>query len=165
MKIRMAGLEQMASSFVQMLDSGDRSRLREIIKMGLSVMFGPVTASQPGELEEFVATVSEALTTEKMLKSSFFTGLRELFGSLAEGNLDGVKMANIMGLLEPMLSALIDHWIQKYDKPVITTTFTEENSRMSEGGHFAYSNAERAANVLAKLVEYREYLESAEERE
>jgi acyl-CoA synthetase (NDP forming) len=62
-----------------------------------------------------------------------------------------------------MLSALIYRWIEKYDKPVITTTFTEETTRVGEGGHFSYSNAERAAAVLAKLVEYREYLEAAEE--
>jgi hypothetical protein len=36
---------------------------------------------------------------------------------------------------------------------------------MTEGGHFSYSNAERAASVLAKLIEYREFLEQAEESE
>jgi acyl-CoA synthetase (NDP forming) len=32
-------------------------------------------------------------------------------------------------------------------------------SRLSEEGHFPYPNVERASTVLAKLVEYSEYLE------
>jgi acyl-CoA synthetase (NDP forming) len=165
LKEKMEGLDEMARSFVNMLDSGDRAQIKEIIRTGLIVMFGSVMASKGSDLEEFVNTVSDAITSEKMMQSSFFKGLRELFDSLAKGDIDGTRMADIMGLMEPMLGALIDRWIQKYDKPVITTTFTEETSRIGEGGHFSYPNAERAASVLARLVEYREYLESVEERE
>jgi len=158
LKEEMDGLEETASSFANMLDSGDRAQIKEIIKTGLIVMFGSVTAGKASELEEFVNTLSEAIISEKMMQGSFFKGLKELFESLAKGDIDGTKMADIMELMEPMLGALIDHWIRKYDKPVITTTFTEETSRISEGGHFSYPNAERAASVLARLVEYREYL-------
>jgi succinyl-CoA synthetase alpha subunit len=157
------GLEEMARTFVSMLDSGDRSQIRDIIRTGLGVIFSPLMSSNASDLEEFLDTVSEAVTTDKMLTSSFFRGLRELFESVAEGNIDGTRMADIMLMIEPMLDALIDRWIREYDKPVITTTFTEESSRIGELGHFSYPNADRAANVLAKLVERREYLESAGE--
>jgi acyl-CoA synthetase (NDP forming) len=69
-------------------------------------------------------------------------------------------MAEIAKLMEPMLGALIEHWITKYGKPVLTTTFTEEASRMSESGHFPFPNAERAASALHHLIEYRERLEA-----
>jgi acyl-CoA synthetase (NDP forming) len=160
---RIAGLEQMARTFSALLDSGDREKIKQVVKAGMLFMFGTVMAGKQQDLGEFLDSASDAMTSERMLKSSFFTGLRELFDSIAQGKIDGEKMAGIMTLMEPMLSALIRHWIEKYGKPVITTTFTEEMSRMTEGGHFSYSNAERAASVLAKLVEYREFLEQAEE--
>ncbi|HUT52478.1 MAG TPA: CoA-binding protein [bacterium] len=165
MKDRIEGLETMARSFSAMLDSGDREKIKQVVKAGMLFMFGSVMASKEHELTGFFETVSDAMTSERMLKSTFFTGLRELFDSIANSRIDGEKMAGIMTLMEPMLSALIYHWIEKYGKPVITTTFTEETTRMGEGGHFSYSNAERAASVLAKLVEYREFLEAVEESE
>lgn len=161
----MTGLAQAAHSVTEMLDSGGLLKLKEVLRLGLGMLFGSVMAAGAEELEEFLSTVTEALTSEKMLQGSFFKGLRELFCAVAAGEMDGAKMADIMGLMEPMLDALIDHWINRYGKPVITTTFTEETSRMGEGGHFPYPNAERAANVLIKLVEYREYLEQADLRE
>ncbi len=163
LKMQMKGFDEMARSFIDILDSGEPEKIKQIIKTGLGMMFGSVMATKTSELDEFMDTVSDALTTEKMMKSSFFRGLRELFSSVVSGNMNGAKMANIMSMIEPMLDALIDYWIQKYDKPVITTTFTEETSRMGEGGIFPYPNADRASNVLAKLVEYREYLDSVDD--
>ena len=65
--------------------------------------------------------------------------------------------------MEPIPGALVAGLIRKYGKPVITTTFTEGTSRLSEDVHFPYPNSDRASNVLARLVEYREYLESVGE--
>ena len=165
LKARAGDLEQTARYFVDMLDSGDHSKIREIIKVAMRVIFGSVLTAQSSEVDNFIDTLSDVLTSEKILESSFVDGLRELFNSILAGSIDGSKMANIVELLEPMLGALIHHWIVTYGKPVITTTFTEEAPRMGLGGHHPYPNVERAATVLAKLVEYREYLDSVGEIE
>ncbi|MBW1709450.1 MAG: CoA-binding protein [Deltaproteobacteria bacterium] len=160
MRKRMKGFEQTARKYGEMLDSGDHTQIREIIEIGLGMLFGSVMATSSSDMEEFINMVSDALTSEQMRQSSFFKGLKKLFDSVAEGDLDAAKMADIMDLIAPMLDAIISHWICKYNKPVITTTFNEAVSRIGEGGHYPYSNAERASKVLAKLVEYAEFLES-----
>ncbi len=161
----LAGVSAMASSMLEVLESGDNEKIKQIIKMALRMTFGSVMASDGNEIERLSDTVAEALTTDAMLAGSFFQGLKRLFESAASGKLDASGFSSIMGMMEPMLDALIYYWIGKYEKPVITTTFTEETSVVREGGHFPYPNAERAASVLARLVEYREFLESAEEEE
>lgn len=158
----MKGLADISRSFVEILDSGDAERIKEIVKMGLRIIFGQVMSTKSSELDEFATNVAEALTTPKMIKSSFFTGLRQFFESAANGDIDHLKMAGIMELMEPMLDALIDRWINKFGKPIITTTFTEESTKIGEGGYFPYPSVERAANVLQKLVEYAEYLDHME---
>ncbi len=158
MKADLKNFSETARVYIETLNSGDASQIKEIIKIGLGLIFGSVMTTKVSEVEEFLDMVSDALITKQMRQSSFFEGMKRLFISVAEGDLNGTKMADIMELMTPMLDAVIHHWIQKYKKPVITTTFSEGTSRIGEGGHFPYSNAERASKVLAKLVEYSEYL-------
>ncbi len=156
---RMEDLQTMARNFLDILDSGDRARIGEFIKAGLKMLFSSVTVTKTEDLEEFLGTVSRAITTEKRMESSFYHKLRSLLTSLAGGDVGAIKMAGIVELIDPLLDSIIDSWIVQYGKPVITTTFTERTSQISEGGHFPYPNAERAATVLAKLVRYSEYLD------
>ena len=157
---RIEGFEEMAKSAVKVLNSGDRAQIKGVVKLIIKALFGSIMPSKALEMEEFLDTISDALTTEKMMGSSFFKILNELFLSVATGDTKGMGSANIVDLMEPIPGALVAGLIKKYGKPVITTTFTEGNTRLSEGGHFPYSNSDRASNVLIKLVEYREYLES-----
>jgi hypothetical protein len=61
------------------------------------------------------------------------------------------------------LDRLIRYLVETYKKPIITTTFTEGGARL-RGGQYAYPSGQRAAKVLAKLVEYQEYLNSCQEK-
>lgn len=155
---KLEGLTDMARAAIQILDDKDPLQIKEIIKTGLSMTFQSIMSTSEANLMDFTEILAGALTTDKMLESSFYGNLRTLFAALADGNLEDMKIESILQLMEPIIGALINNWIEKYEKPVITTTFTEVASRLSEEGHFPYPNAERASTVLAKLVEYGEYL-------
>jgi succinyl-CoA synthetase alpha subunit len=155
----MKGIQTMARTFLDSLESGDRDGIREFIKAGLKMLFGSVMVTKADDLEEFLEAISWAITTDKMMESSFYPKLRSLLISLAGGDAGAIKITSIVELIDPLLDSVIDSWIVQYDKPVITTTFTERTSQISEGGHFPYPNAERAATVLSKLVQYSEYLD------
>ena len=157
----MDGFDEMAGLGLNLLRSGDRSLISEVLRPIITHMFRTVMPTKDLEMGDFLDTLTEALTTDRMLKSSFYRHLTEIFTLLAEGRTDGLGEVGLLDLMEPMIGALVNGLISKYGKPVITTTFTEENTRISEAGHFPYPNTDRAATVLAKLVEYREYLDQA----
>jgi acyl-CoA synthetase (NDP forming) len=152
------GFEDMAQSTLNVFNSEDRDEIRKIVKPILKMMFDSIMPSKSLEMEEFLETLSQSLTSEKMLESSFFKTLKELLIAIVSGDADRLRSVNVMHLMEPIPGSLVTGLIEKYGKPVITTTFTEGNTQLSEAGHFPYPNSDRASNVLAKLIDYREYL-------
>ncbi|MCP4751659.1 MAG: hypothetical protein GY866_12250 [Proteobacteria bacterium] len=154
------GIKDLANHAHGVLESGDRVRIQELFKTLLTMTLKVVMTTGEEELLQFIDTLSEALTTEKMLKRSFFNKLKKILKAMAAGRLKRVRMEDIAEMLEPIIDAVLERWIVKYGKPVITTTFTEGTARISEVGHFPYPNSQQAALVLAKLLEYREYRES-----
>jgi succinyl-CoA synthetase alpha subunit len=55
--------------------------------------------------------------------------------------------------------AVAEQWVAEYGKPVLTTTFFAEDQPRLHGSHYVYRSGTHAARVLAKLVEYKEFLE------
>lgn len=155
---RIEGFEEMVRSAASILESGDTVQIKEAIKPIIKMVFSTMIPTKALEMDEFLDTISEAFTSEKMMQSSFFNLLNRMFVSITTGDAEGLETAKIMDLMDPIPGALVNGLIQKYGKPVITTTFTEETSRISAEGHYPYPNSDRASNVLAKLVEYKEYL-------
>lgn len=155
---------EFAGPALNVIESGDPLQIKEILKAGLKVGFKKIMLTSPEDMDIFLELLTEALTTEKMLAGPFFARVKELLALLAEGDLDNIALEDVTGLMDPMLGALIHNWTRKYKKPVIATTFTEVASTLSDEGHFPYPNAERAANVLARLVEYQEYKSRLEEK-
>ena len=78
-------------------------------------------------------------------------------------DLSGILDLNkILQVVDSLMGMAILYWISTYKKPIITITFAEAKTHLitfSKGIHFPYTSPERAVRVLAKLVEYREYLE------
>jgi acyl-CoA synthetase (NDP forming) len=67
------------------------------------------------------------------------------------------RVAIINDMISRLLRSLVSQWIASYAKPVITTTFTEEQVKLVEG-HYDFTSGNRAARVVVKLLEYRDYL-------
>jgi acyl-CoA synthetase (NDP forming) len=117
-------------------------------------MFG---TSDPAEVEAFAGKLILLLESGRVgpdLKRKFARVLR----SLQETQEGGVEDP-FTQLFESMFEALVLHWIETYGKPIITTTFMGSATSVTDMGYHAYPSAEQAAFVLAKLVEYREYLD------
>jgi len=161
---RMKGVEELARNAVGVIESRDPAAIGQIVRAALKTVFGSIMVSDASDLEAFVDLLSESLTTERMLQSAFYEDLKALFTFISEGTPENIDIEDVFQLIESIIGALLTGWIQKYGKPVITTTFTEVLVRLSEEGHFPYSSVERAATVLAKLTEYGEYLERIEAR-
>jgi len=70
------------------------------------------------------------------------------------------RMEIINGMIVRLMRALSSQWIESYGKPVITTTFTEEQVKL-DGNHYDYTSGNRAARVLLKLTGYYDYLVKA----
>ena len=158
------GFEEMAQSILSAFESEGRDQIHENVKLVLKVMFDSIMPSKNLDMEDFLETLTKSLTSDEMMEGSFFNTLKEILISIVAGDVNRLKTINVMHLMEPIPGGLVRGLIEKYGKPVIATTFTEGNTQLSEAGHFPYSNADRAANVLAKLIDYGEYLEKFGEK-
>ena len=157
---RVAGIKEFSTGAFEILASGDLDKIRGLFRDLLTLVLRIVMTTSDAELAEFIERLVQALTTKRMLKRSFYPKITKMFKAIAAGRLKRIRMEDIGELLEPIMDALFERWLTQYGKPVITTTFTEKTANVSEGGHFPYPNSQQAALVLAKMLEYREYLES-----
>jgi hypothetical protein len=69
----------------------------------------------------------------------------------------------LLNSFQPLLEALIVKWMHDFEKPIITTSFTEEATSLKGGKFYSFSSGTKAAVVLSKLVEYSEYLKRTAE--
>jgi acetyltransferase len=119
-----------------------------------------------GDIRSILSLVSPIFTAgEDKWRRRF----EELFIPVIEfGELDispeKVNLADlneVYHILDLLLGGLFLHWIKTYRKPMVTTTFTEMGSflNLKGGFYYSYPSPQRAARVLIKLAEYKEYLE------
>ncbi|RLB39613.1 MAG: hypothetical protein DRH20_03260 [Deltaproteobacteria bacterium] len=158
---RLADRKEMAGAMLEALDSGDPDGIRKVIRPVVEWIFAQMMPGRAKGTEDFMDSVTEALTDPQMLKSSLYDHLKAFFRAVVTGDDSGLEAVRLFDLMDPVPGAIVRRLTKKYQKPVITTTFTEGNTRLSEASHFPYPNSDRASNVLAKLLEYREYLDGA----
>ena len=72
--------------------------------------------------------------------------------------MENVDLSDAAQVMDEYLANTILGLINKYRKPVITTTFGEVSSRLVNGVYH-YVMPERAAEVMRNLVKYKEYLD------
>ncbi|MDY6878611.1 MAG: CoA-binding protein [Desulfatiglans sp.] len=141
------------------LRNGDNGHgwMEELIRKIVKIFFSFFGTSTPSEVESFVR------------KQVSFTGSKEVLVSLRKRLLNTLKTiekgdSSDIGylfeqLFNPLLEALVRNWIASYKKPVITTSFMGASAALTEMNHYAFPFAEHAAFVLAKLLEYKRYLD------
>jgi len=122
----------------------------------ITSLIGPLFWVQKGrEREDLRRILTLVLESGQVDVSSFLGNIALSFTS------EGVDLTRMFAVIDTFLAALVLHWIETYGKPVVATTFTEEGSHVNlkRGFYYCYPSSQKAARVLAKLAEYKEYLE------
>lgn len=109
------------------------------------------------QLEEMAAT-SIAARRSGRLDDSIIDNLLEI----AKGEshiiaLGKTRIGMINDMIACLMRALVGQWKQSSMKPVITTSFSEEQVKLIDD-HYDYASGNRAVRALLKLTEYYEYL-------
>jgi acetyl-CoA synthetase (ADP-forming) len=98
--------------------------------------------------KEIQRIVTLAIESEEIDAASFSSASR-------------LDLSRALAFMDIVLANLVRHWMQTYKKPVVPITFGDEGVyvKLKRGFYYAYSSPQRAARVLSKLAEYKEYLE------
>jgi len=131
--------------------------VERVIEKIVKIFFSIFGTSDPEEVEAFAKKLTSLLKMGKVkpnITGKFYKVLQR--SDEEESNDTGDPFVQVF---EPLMEALLLNWIETYGKPVITTTFMGAATSITEMGYIAYPSAEQAAFVLAKLLEYREYLD------
>ena len=142
---------------IQDIKSGNVYKTETAIKQ-LIDMLGFVLGLQDKTEVEDLATMTIAARYSGKIDDALVDDLLELAsGKALMANTGRSRMEIINGMIVRLMRALSSQWIESYGKPVITTTFTEEQVTLA-GNHYDYTSGKRAARVLLKLTEYHDYL-------
>jgi hypothetical protein len=109
------------------------------------------------EMEALASLVSRAIAAGRIDPGAAVGPFQQAGSGVAtDTGLDWRHM--LMEASGDFLAALAEQLVADYGKPVISTTFVEQGTRL-RGFHYSYPSSKQAAKVLAKIVEYKEYLE------
>ena len=141
-------------------DSNDAGWMDKLIRKIIEVFFSFFGTSDQEGIERFVEKLITFIHKGR-IKGLLERRLKDVFRAYQVGG-----EVNVGGLFEqlfePLLQVLSLIWIDTYKKPLISTSFMGTASTVTDLNYYAYPFAENAALVLAKMVEYREYLDRAD---
>ena len=138
-------LEEMAKPF-------EVQDIHSIVSL-IGPLFWVKSSREEKDLEELITSVIESGEIDVLSLCGGITSASTLEGRTG--------LTEIFSIMDVFLGALVLHWLKTYKKPVVTTTFSEEGLylELKKGFYYSYPSPRRAAKVLAKLTEYKEYLE------
>jgi len=129
--------------------------MEKLIARIVSIFFSMFGTSDQKDVSDFSDKLISLLKNEWTgpdLKAAFLETATAYRGGQAAGS------ANPFGpVFRQLMEALLQSWIQTYGKPVLTTSFM--NTDVEQVGFHTFTSADQAAEVIAKMIEYREHLE------
>lgn len=158
----MDGLDILIESIVSIMRTDDNAKIKEAVQPYQGIL-GSIFGADEKSTEKFVdlflsgKTVKKAMIGLISLIPSLAAAARENSGpgEAVPGHID-----EIINGLDKVISSLLLHFMQIHKKPIISTTFSETPS-MLKAASYPYPTAMKAAFVLSKMAEYREYLDRA----
>ena len=142
---------------IEDIKSGNVYKAETAIKTLINMLGWVLGIQDKLEVEDLAAMVIAARRSGKIDDVLVDNLLDLASGSAKLANSGRTRMDIINDMIGRLMRGLSAQWIESYGKPVITTTFTEEQVKLI-GNHYDYTSGKRAARVLVKLTEYYEYL-------
>jgi succinyl-CoA synthetase alpha subunit len=137
-------------------NGGDDAAMARLLEQPLRLGAQLLGAQTPDDIERFVDIMTSLFVSGEIGMTP--DDYDKLVLAAAEGTVVETARKLTEDFTTDMLLSLVMHWIRVYAKPVITTTFTEDVPTLTRGLHQSYPSGERAAKVLAGMVQYQEYL-------
>jgi succinyl-CoA synthetase alpha subunit len=142
---------------IEDIKSDNVYKVETAIKTLISMLGWVLGIQDKLEIEDLAAMVIAAKRSGK-IDDVLVNNLLDLAsGKATLANSGRTRMDIINDMIGRLMRALSAQWIESYGKPVITTTFTEEQVKLI-GNHYDYTSGKRAARVLVELTAYYEYL-------
>jgi len=144
------GIDEIIAEVLIAIKAGDIDKLNSFMKPMMPII-SSVMGTNPDTMDKFVSMIMDEQITRDV-----FAELIKIFpGFLIDGTV-GIEI--LLEKFDKLVSSLLFSFMKKYKKPIISTTFSE-SAPILEGAAHPFPTAEKAAMVLSKMVEYREYLE------
>jgi hypothetical protein len=143
-------MEEVMNVFTAALLGEDMALLQKMVEPML-----PVIAQLFGSDIPTITLFMETLLSKAGMRKTM-ADLIAAFHTIAALGEEGLP--KILELLDNMIGSVLIHFMHTYKKPIVSTTFMEFPQAL-KGASYPYTTSAKAVRVLARLVEYREYLE------
>ncbi len=142
---------------IEDVKSPDFNKMQSAVKQLINMLALFMGIQDVAQIEALSGVMVEARHSGK-LKDNVVDDILELANATSQVGASGrTRVEIINSFIVGLLMALVDQWILSYKKPVITTTFTEEQVKLA-GDHYDYTSGKRAARVLLHLTAYHDFL-------
>ncbi|MBM3182913.1 MAG: hypothetical protein FJZ83_02655 [Chloroflexi bacterium] len=137
--------------------SGDASKVASAILPIVKAFATMLDIQDEDEISMHTQLIARAIASGRINPAAVVRPFQQARSAINSGSQDDLRNMMVDSSAN-FLAALAEQMVADYHKPVLTTTFGEGKPRL-RGWHYSYPSGRQAARVLAKMVEYKEYLE------
>lgn len=150
--------QELLSRMRRALESKDVEQIKGALRPVISALAMLTGTYNEQEVQDFCHLVASAVATGRIDALLLLNAFRPAEATVASEGASSERLVPEEAIAR-FFRAIAEQWVADYRKPVLTTTFFPEDQPRLHGSHYVYRSGTHAAKVLAKLVEYKEFLE------
>jgi acyl-CoA synthetase (NDP forming) len=137
--------------------SKDTSKIATIIRPAVEAFSTMLNMHNKEEIEALTSLMSRAIAAGRINPMAIVRTFQQAGSEAPTGTAVDWRQALVEASTN-FVTALAEQLVADYGKPVISTTSGVDSCKL-RGSHYSFPSSRQASLVLAKMVEYREYLE------